>query len=105
MLRWEQGRQGTGYRKMRLFQGARSDVYLLWFPQYSRVPLHQDPVAGKSHLRLNITLWKAGAGGEFVGEPAYRFGRFTLFRPDLVWHALTTVSQGDLFMLSIGVAL
>src|SRR5258708_15512001 len=50
-LRWEAGRQGTGYRKLRLGRGRRWDLYLIDYPPGTSIPEHVDPVPGRRHWR------------------------------------------------------
>ena len=71
---WEEGRVGTGYRKLTLFRGHRFlpfDCYLIDYPIGSSVPTHTDPIPGKRHFRLNILL---------MGEDVYG-GKVSLSRP------------------------
>lgn len=104
-LPWEQGRQGTGYNKIRLFvsQTLKCDGYLLYYPKGSEIPTHTDPVTSGRHYRLNVMLKKAPLGGEFICEnPIFRGGRIFLFRPDVSPHAVTKIDKGYRLMLSIG---
>jgi hypothetical protein len=55
-MRWEPGRQGTGYSKLRLYSLWRTDCYILHYPVGSHVPLHSDPVPGRRHWRANLIL-------------------------------------------------
>jgi hypothetical protein len=58
-MRWQRGRQGTGYDKLLLLANpffVPFDLYLLRFPDGTEIPPHQDPVTGKRHYRLNIIL-------------------------------------------------
>ena len=81
--KWEPGRQGTGYFKMKLFEFSpeiiikiRSfiftffaiDCYLLKYPKNSYVEPHLDKVNTnhyREHHRLNIVLRQASKGGVF----------------------------------------
>src|SRR3982750_3791869 len=65
-LRWQRGRQGTGYDKLLLVANPLLipfDLYLLRFPDGTEIPPHKDPVTGKRHYRLNIILKRPRAGG------------------------------------------
>lgn len=105
-MRWENGRQQSGYEKLQLFKGENADAYLLRFPKGSSVPPHRDKVPGKRHFRLNITLRQARGGGEVRGmDPIFQLGPIVLFRPDIDEHSMTRVYAGHCLMLSIGVAL
>lgn len=106
---WEPGRQGTGYEKLQLlnlwkpFSRYKLDLYLLRYKVGSGIPNHRDPFPKHSHYRLNIYLWNAKSGG--VPEHANtiihnRF--FTLFRPDLYTHSVSTVTSGVRYVLSLG---
>jgi len=40
-MKWEQGRQNTGYKKFKIFSGIFSlpcDLYLLYYPKDSFIP-------------------------------------------------------------------
>lgn len=72
-LRWQKGRQASGYDKMLLatarlpfawLQGF--DVYVLRFPVGSHIPAHKDVVDSGKHYRLNIILFPARQGGVFA---------------------------------------
>lgn len=108
-LNWEQGRQGTGYQKLRLlnrwwyFSRFKWDLYLLRYPVGSGIPRHNDPVPDHAHYRLNIYLWNAGAGGIPEHDGVIVSNRFfTLFRPDINTHSVTEVKQGTRYVLSFG---
>jgi hypothetical protein len=104
-LPWEQGRQGTGYNKIKLFESKkwRYDGYLLYYPEGSEIPSHTDPVAAGRHYRLNIMLKKAKKGGEFIcADPVFKCWRMSLFRPDVSPHAVSRIERGYRIMLSIG---
>lgn len=107
MKLFEPGRQGTGYRKLKLFSSKRigCDMYILWYPEDSHVPMHVDPVSsGKRHYRLNIVLKNAIVGGCFTASntikeiPNYLY----LFRPDKELHGVSRVAYGSRWVLSIG---
>lgn len=102
-MRWESGRQGTGYRKLRLWQSDRlfSDAYLIDYPPHTRIPTHVDKVPGKRHYRINILLW---GQDNFRGETLFSLGPLKFFRPDISPHSVEEVSRRRL-VLSIGWAL
>jgi hypothetical protein len=106
LFRWQKGRQQSGYEKM-LLAGAtwpiKFDLYLLRFPEGCEVPPHTDKVDSGKHYRLNIVLKQAKSGGEFICQtPIYCSKRIKLFRPDLCEHAVTRVTSGNRYLLSIG---
>lgn len=98
-LIWEYGRQGTGYRKLKVFSFWRVDCYILWYPPKSYIPTHTDPVPGYKHYRLNYTFWR-GDGGDLVIND--KRSRLTFFRSDKQEHWVTRVLNGNTFALSIG---
>lgn len=110
-MKWEQGRQGTGYKKHKFFQIGNSffggaDLYLLKYEKGDSIPPHKDPVPGKKHFRLNIELKSARSGGElYIDAPILRFGPIAFFRSDLSTHAVHLVENGTRYVLSFGVAL
>lgn len=106
MLNWECGRQGNGYKKMRLINinwPIKFDLYLLKFPINSFVPLHTDPVIKGKHYRLNITLNPSISASQMIeGRWIYSNRYIKLFRPDLYEHGLTKVLDNTIYMISIG---
>jgi hypothetical protein len=116
LWRWEHGRQAGGYSKLLLARSAllKFDVYLIRMPTGSVVMPHRDPVKpGFEHHRVNITLCRAHRGGVTVIEgddvvdlvhpimhPMY--DRAYHFRPDMREHAVTKITSGSLWLLSIG---
>jgi hypothetical protein len=105
-LRWQRGRQGTGYDKMLLLTARWPlpfDSYLIRYPDGSEIPPHTDPVAAGRHYRLNVILKSPQRGGEFVcATPIIATRRIKLFRPDASDHSVTRVEGGSRYVLSIG---
>jgi hypothetical protein len=106
VFRWQRGRQASGYDKMLLLQSAWPlpfDLYLLRFPTGSEIKAHTDPVDAGAHYRLNLVVWRAASGGEFVcATPLYASTRIKYFRPDQCEHGVTRVERGTRYVLSIG---
>lgn len=105
-LRWDRGRQGTGYDKLLIAANpfvVPFDVYLLRYPVGSHIPPHRDPLPAGRHFRLNIVVRKSAAGGDFVCDnPIYASKRINLFRSDISTHAVTTVEGRPRYVLSVG---
>lgn len=114
-MKWETGRQGTGYFKHKIFEkksGFLCDLYLLKYPKGAHVPPHKDEVGFGKHYRANLVLWPAREGGQF----AYSIVEWTknpsmvllhlpflkVFRPDLLTHVVTKVEKGTRYVLSFG---
>lgn len=111
-FKWEAGRQGTGYEKLKLinrwryFSKFKLDLYLLRYPVGSGIPKHRDPVPDHSHYRLNVYLWNAKAGGIPEHAEVIIHNRFfTLFRPDLHIHSVSPVTKGIRYVLSFGLSI
>jgi len=110
-MKWEQGRQGTGYKKHKFFEIGNSffggmDLYLLKYEEGDSIPVHTDPVKNKKHYRINLELKSARSGGElYVENPILRFGPLAVFRSDLSRHAVHLVEKGTRYVLSLGVAI
>lgn len=110
-MKWEFGRQGTGYKKFKVFQIGNSffggmDLYILKYSKGDSIPPHKDPVKGKRHYRLNIEVKSARSGGElYVEAPILRFGPVSFFRSDLSTHAVHLVENGTRYVVSLGVAI
>jgi hypothetical protein len=105
-MRWQRGRQGTGYDKLLLLANPiviPFDLYLLRFPEGTEIPPHRDPVTDKRHYRLNIILKRSRAGGEFIcADPIFESKRIKLFRSDVSLHSVTKVQAGSRYVLSLG---
>jgi hypothetical protein len=110
LFRWRPGRQGTGYRKMLLAEGKCWDCYLIDYPPGAGVPDHRDPVPGKQHHRLNITVWgdprRFAAQTDIVAQVRDEFElwlgqRIVRFRPDHITHSVRPSLERRL-VLSIG---
>ncbi|NGY06861.1 2OG-Fe(II) oxygenase [Solimonas terrae] len=105
-LRWQRGRQASGYDKMLLARGLWPlpfDCYLLRFPEGAEIRPHTDPVGEGRHFRLNIVVREAREGGEFVcAAPIRASRRIKLFRPDVCEHSVSRVLRGTRHVLSIG---
>jgi hypothetical protein len=97
-LRWEEGRQGTGYRKLLLGRGEHWDLWVIDYPPGTFIPRHVDPVPGRRHWRVNLRL-----RGEDVyeGDFVWRLGPLLVFRPDVMPHAVRTTAARRL-VLSLG---
>lgn len=110
-MKWVQGRQGTGYEKLKLFQFLFFDCYLLRYKVGDSIPWHTDPIPNRKHLRLNIELKKAKVGGTLFLANAKnhsdvtKASRFTLFRSDIQPHMVTKILEGNRWVLTFGVAL
>lgn len=102
-MKWLEGRQKSGYEKLPLISGSWFDSYILRFREGTEIKPHVDPVQEKKHYRLNIVIWKAKEGGEFVcRDPIFETARIKLFRPDISEHSVTKVTKGIRYVLSIG---
>lgn len=101
LFRWRPGRRNSGYSKMLLAGGRTWDCWLLRYPVGSEVPLHHDPIPGRRHYRLNITLLGRADDVELLGTAIARGHRWMLFRPDIVSHRLPTLARPRLD-ISIG---
>jgi hypothetical protein len=105
-FRWQRGRQMSGYDKMLLLHGLWPlpfDLYLLRFPEGAEIPAHVDTVQQGAHYRLNIVIWQAESGGEFIcDDPIYTSRRVKYFRPDISKHSVTHVCNGTRYVLSTG---
>lgn len=104
---WEPGRQGSGYFKkcLALSKRLRFDAYVLYYPTGSYIDWHTDVVPGAKHWRLNIVLKHAVAGGNCLTSiQGYvrKWWRFTLMRPDITCHSVSTIKVGTRYVLSIG---
>ena len=105
-LRWEPGRQGTGYDKCLIVTSpfpVPFDCYLLRFPDGTEIPPHRDPVKTGRHYRLNVVVKRAPSGGDFIcADPILDWGRLKFFRSDRSIHSVTRVVGGSRYVLSIG---
>ena len=120
------GRQGGGYLKaslddVRAVDGLRGpllrleallghppavDRYWLVYPTGSSIGAHTDPCPadGLVHLRANLVV-DVGDGGDFQAGGRtvdLGVGDAVVFRPDVVVHAVSTVTRGTRRVLSVG---
>lgn len=103
-MNWIEGRQGTGYFKLKIFSSKwlGVDCYLLKYETGSFIPPHTDPVEGFEHHRINIELKRAYGGHCYIIGRNKRWWRFTYFRPDIQEHWVSMISKGTRYVLSIG---
>lgn len=105
-MKWEEGRQQTGYMKKCLINSKRFkfDVYLLKYPEGSYIPKHIDSaiIPFHEHHRINLILKKPKDGGKFYINGVEQRGRYFKFRPDVVEHHVTKITKGTRYVLSIG---
>ncbi len=105
-LRWQRGRQKTGYHKLLVLAlpwPVPLDVHVLKYPNGVGIPPHRDPVPGKRHYRVNLVLRTSTAGGRFVCEaPLYASERLNVFRSDLSTHSVEPVVGRSRWVLSVG---
>ena len=106
VLKWEKGRQGTGYLKLPIIFTKFPipwDVHILKMPERSRIKLHTDPVPNYKVYRLNIVLREPKEGGKFICPSAMiNFRRLKYFRPDVMPHSISRIEEGERLVLSIG---
>jgi hypothetical protein len=124
-LRFERGRQGTGYDKADLTQvrdpivvdvvarirallGAPPAIDAWWivYPPGSHIPAHIDPspADGLAHVRANLIVERS-IGGAFVADCRavdLDVGDAVVFRPDVVVHAVSLVKERPRRVLSVG---
>lgn len=109
MIKWEAGRQGTGYLKFKICESKlfKFEVYILKYPTGSSIDFHKDPCpVGYEHHRLNLVLKKAQGGifaiRQYDRIDIFPLDRLIIFRPDLIEHSVTKVRSGTRYVLSIG---
>lgn len=104
--RWQRGRQDGGYDKMLLLTGMWPlpfDMYFIRYHEGSFIPPHTDKVDYGEHYRLNIVLWQAKKGGEFICQnPIFETKRIKFFRPDVCEHSVVRVEKGKRYLFSLG---
>lgn len=113
MFNWQKGRQNTGYEKLKIFQFLNMDCYILRYNVGDFIPWHTDPVPGRKHFRLNLTLKKAIEGGHFLLHPTglpdgrigWRIPFGLVFRSDVVPHSVTEIKKGQRIVLTFGIAI
>ena len=105
-MSWQSGRQNSGYLKMLLLTlkwPIKFDLYLLKFPEGSKVLAHKDEVGKGKHYRINLIVKQAQEGGTFKCEnPIYESSRIKFFRPDIDIHEVSEIRKGSRYLLSIG---
>lgn len=102
-MRWESGRHGTGYRKMKLAQGKRWDLHLIDYPKDVYIPWHIDPIHGKRHLRINLAL-RTGGSRLIAEQTLFRFREHLVAFWSDRFHVVTP-TKSRRWVLSLGLAL
>lgn len=104
--KWDEGRQGSGYRVLTLVNNSqiKFDMHLIHYPEKSSIPPHKDPANFQQrHYRLNIEVKRPKKGGQFECEQCiFRWWRIALFRPDEQQHSVTQIEEGTRMVFSIG---
>jgi hypothetical protein len=85
MFNWSPGRQGTGYRKLCLWEFKKFDCWVIDYPIGSSAPSHTDPCTLGRHYRFNILL---SGKDNFTGKTIYSSNRIKFFRPDINIHSV-----------------
>jgi hypothetical protein len=106
-LKWQKGRQNTGYEKMLVCESyfpVPFDIYILRFNKGNEIPEHTDKVMqGFKHYRMNIILKHSIEGGDFVCNNCIINNKYVkFFRPDINIHSVTKIIKGTRYVLSIG---
>ena len=104
-MKWESGRQDatSSIKKLKIWSRWNTDCYLLKFPKGCEVDNHTDPVEGKRHYRLNITIY--GKWNFFKGIYGHirSMGSFDFFRPDIIEHSANVIE--DTMVISFGLSI
>jgi hypothetical protein len=105
-IKWEEGRQNSGYRVLTLVKSLRFkfDMHLIHYPTGSKIPSHKDKANfDQRHYRLNIEVKRPKEGGKFVCDKCiFRWWRIALFRPDIQTHSVTEITKGTRWVFSMG---
>ncbi|MGH7241018.1 MAG: 2OG-Fe(II) oxygenase [Candidatus Saccharimonadales bacterium] len=125
-LRWQTGRQGTGYQKLLLLESKllHIDAWILKYGVGAHIPMHNDPIPGRKHWRVNVVLWEAQEGGgptmahvndgKTNPNPIWwrprigrrwtlsKYVRVAVFRSDLCNHCVSKIEKGTRIVLSLG---
>lgn len=104
LWQWGDDTYHTGYRIFTLIFTKFFDCYIFNYKNGSYIPKHKDPSGGRRVYRLNIELFKATTGGQFVCNKMIfsLFNRIYLFRADTSYHYVTKIQKGKRIMLSFG---
>lgn len=125
VIRFEPGRQGTGYLRARVpaqvvgVLQTRSreefprtdfelghDCYLVKYPEGSSIPVHVDEAPlGFEHYRLNAVVQKPLEGGQLLVEDKaiqLDVGDAYVFRPDIERHQVERIVRGERLLWSVG---
>lgn len=105
MIKWEKGRQNSGYEKLTLFKSnlLKCDAYIIRYKKGSYIPEHVDPVDKEfNHHRLNIVLRKSSLGGDLYINETKIDKRIILFRPDKDKHSVSEIKGSTRYILSFG---
>lgn len=98
MFKFIKGRQNANYSKLKLWSFWRLDGWIIKCDN-SEIPPHTDPVPGRKHFRLNVTI---KGRDKFHGKTIFKWWRICFFRPDVNGH---WVEKSSWIILSFGFAL
>lgn len=101
LFNWQVGRQGTGYRKLKLAQGKCWDLWIIDYPSGTHIPVHTDPVPNKKHWRANLCILGEDC---FEGDYTFKIGPLVIFRPDIMPHSVKITTRRRI-VISFGIAL
>lgn len=97
MMKWIDGRQGGGYKKLPIIRCRFFDCWLIKYNAGFELPIHCDEIVGFVHHRLNILIYGEDA---YIGESDWKVWRVTKFVSSLP-HGTTKLSRPRL-ILSFG---
>ncbi len=110
---WEEGRQKSGYRKMRLAHVVFPtwirerilgfDAYVLDYPEGAEIPEHTDPVEGYRHYRVNCIVRQCESGGEFKGTDTIIDWSWLKVFPSDRPHSVSKIIKGTRRVVSFGI--
>ena len=94
-LKWQKGRQDSGYKKITIFKSKKLklDCYLIKYEKGDFIPKHKDVVGKKFiHNRINVLLKKSKIGGEFYCNKHKIFlNRIIYFQPSEEIHSVSKI--------------
>lgn len=99
------GRQQTGYSKLKIFEFTKIDCWLLEYKESSYIPDHKDKCDIGDIYRLNVVLTKPLYGGKFKCENVVFnvCDRIVLFNASQYTHSCDVIhGNKNRYVLSLG---
>lgn len=82
-------------------------INIVTYPEGHQVMRHNDPMGEGRYYKFNIVLKQPKRGGQFSADKVIFawFDRVFLFRPDLAFHSVSRIEEGERKLLTMALYL